>query len=654
MYKKFNLKGKKISDPQSLYSPSDEVKLVISKVMTDWQLGLQVQEQVRREFNDRSILGEIEVNQAAFNSYVPPKSDDPDESWKAQTVRPVTRNKLISIAAHVTGTMLYPGVFARNQEDEEDTVSAEVMKDLMEYIIDNSDYAKEFLTAVIQMLVDPFMVISEEYAEVTRKIKELKEDGTYTTKDIIDEILSGFIFNVIPAKEILFPNFYESNIQKQRFIIRNRYIEHSEAKQIYGDHENFQFVKAGVRTVFNKEDGAFYDVIDSLMQGYLDNEVTYYSRSEDLELIFINGIPVTAVDAPLRRKDKKYPFAKGGYETLGNGKSFCYKSAANKLGSDQDVVDALYNLILDGSFLAIMPPMALYGSESVDSSVTVPGSVTAFRDKDTKMESLAPRSDLRAGLEAISLVERSMSESTSDSSRSGVGSDQPGRTAREILLLDKNAETALGLFGKSIRFLVEDLGDLIIGDILQHMTVAEVVELSGTMKYKTFIMPDKNIDGKKVAKTIKFANPADFSGNPDMEWDMLNKEGGPDGKKKIYMVNPEIFRDIKFKTRVSATDLTPPNKALEKALSLEAYDRAIQNPVANQELVTRDFLFDVYRPGEGDKYIKKAQPAPAMPSALPGGAGQGQPIQQKGVNQNLVGQLTGGNSLGVSASSSMS
>ena len=649
MYKELTLDRKKnIKDPVSLFQATEEEKGVILCARKDWQQGIENQTKSRHEFNDRSIIQEIDINQQAFNSYVPPRSDDPDLSWRAQTVRPVTRNKLISIAAHVTTTILYPGVFARDQRDEEDTMSAYVMRDLIEYVIDNSDYSKEFITGVIQMLVDPYMVIHEDFYEVMREIKVLKENGEYDKKKVIDDIISGFSFNVIPAKEILFANFYEANIQKQRFIIRNRYIDHADAEVLYGDHKNFQYVKPGVRTVFNEENTTFYDVKDDSMRQHQDNEVTYYNRFKDLEVIFLNGIPVTAPDRPLRRKDKKYPFAKSGYEPIGNGKCFCYKSAANKLGSDQDIVDALYNLVLDGSFLAIMPPMALYGSESYDSSVSVPGTVTAFKDPNVKLESLAPRSDIRAALEATSLVEKSMSESTQSSERGGVGGDT-ARTAREVLMLDANARASLGLFGKSIKFLVEDLGDLLVGDILQHMTVAEVGEIAGDVKFKAFILNDKIEDGKKVTKKIQLANPADFMGDTtDMEWELLAKEGGINGDKKIIMVNPEAFREIKFKTRISADDFTPPNKALEKALNLEAYDRAIQNPVIDQEAITRDFLLNVYKPGEGDKYIKKAAPAPEQGMAIPG-----EPLQQKGVNTNLVSQLTGGNSLGVAASSAM-
>ncbi len=649
MYKELTIKRKQITDPVSLYVATDAEKEVISCASRDWQQGIDNQTRTRTEFNDRSLLQEIDINQQAFNSYVPPRSEDPDLSWRAQTVRPVTRNKLISIAAHVTTTILIPGVFARNQSDEEDTGAAMVMRDLIEYVIDNSEYSREFVAGVIQMLVDPYMVISSDFYEVMRKIKVLKADGSYDMKEILDELMSGFMFNVIPAKEILFANFYENNIQKQRFVIRNRYIDYADAEVLYGAHKNFKYVKPGVRTVFSEENSTFYDVKDDDMRPQQCNEVTYYNRYKDLEVIFLNGIPMTAPDRPMRRNDKMYPFAKSGYEPIGNGKCFAYKSAANKLGSDQDIVDALYNLVLDGSFLGIMPPMALYGSESYDSSVSVPGSVTAFKDPNVKMESLAPRSDIRAALEATALVERSMSESTQSSERGGVGGET-GRTAREVLMLDANARANLGLFGKSIKFLVEDLGDLIIGDILQHMTVAEVNEITGDLKFKSFILNDKIEDGRKVSKKIQLANPADFS-DPEaidlMQWSNLEKEGGPDGKKKIIMVNPEALREIKFKTRVSAEDFTPPNKALEKALNLEAYDRAIQNPTLDQESVTKEFLLNVYRPGEGDRFVKKAAPAPIQ------GAEPAAPFQQKGVNTNLVSQLTGGNSLGVAASSEM-
>lgn len=638
----------------SSYFPTrQDVIDMTARVQKDWTFAWTEQSKPRREFNDRSLITDIDVSQMAFNSYVPPKSQDPDESWRAQTVRPITRNKLISIAAHVTASILYPAVSAQDQNDDEDRAAAEVMADLIEWNIENSDYKRQFINAVISALVSPAVIVKAEFAEVMRTVKELKADGTWTRKEVIDEILSGFQAAVVPCRELLIANYFEPNIQKQRFLIRTQYVDYDEAFQIWGKRENFKHVRPGVYATFDPMTRAFYDIKDDELKGYMVNVCTYYSRFDDLEVVFVNGIIMDEPDQPNRRMDKMYPFAKSGYEPINDGLFFYFKSAANKLGSDQDIVDTLYNMILDGSFLALMPPAALYGTEEMSSSVWIPGAVTSFKDPNSRFEAIGPRSDLRAGMEAISMVESSMSESSQDSLRAGNSGGGGERTAREVVLLEKNASIQLGLFGKMVGFLVDDIGNLMVGDILQHMTVAQVSEISGEMSYKSFLIPDKIIGGKKVTKKIEFMSPSAMpdtsteEARMDASYDLLDKEGGPDAEKKIYQADPELFRTRKYRCRVDAEELTPKSKALEKALNLEAYDRMIQNPMANQEAVYRDFLVGVYKPGEVDKYVAAQQPAPQNPA---GGMPQGG-LQQKGVSTSMLSQITGSNSLGVAASS---
>lgn len=646
--------NKKIKETPSLFIPDEKTKEATALVLKDFQFGYNNFNRTRREFNDRTVQSEIDVNQRAFNSYVPPKSEDPDESWRAQTVRPVTRNKLISIAAHVTASILYPAAFAQDSNDEEDRLAGEVMRDLIEWNIDNSDYKKTFLNAVITALVDPAVIVEARFAEVKRTIKDIQADGSWKPKEVIDDLLSGFQITVVPCNEILISNIKEPNIQKQRFVIRNRYIDYEEAKVVWGKSENFKYVLPGVRCVFDPATRGFYDIADDELKSYLVNEVTYYNRYKDLQLTFINGILVTDPEQPNTRLDKMYPFAKSGYEPLNNGIFFYYKSAANKLGSDQDIVDTLYNMILDGSFLALMPPAAIYGAEEFNSSVYIPGMVTSFRDPNTKFETIGPRADLRAGMESIQMVENSMSESSQDNLRSGMTQGGGDRTAREVMLLEKNAAIALGLFGKMIGFLVEDIGNLMVSDIIQHMTVAQVSEITGDMKYRSFILPEKIMGGKTVSKSIQFVNPADNQPPVNREeymdksFELLDTEGGPESDKRIFQVNPELFRERKYKIKVNVDELTPKSKALEKALSLEFYDRAIQNPLADQEAVFKDMI-SVYKPGEADKFVAKQQPMPQAGAAgLPVNAG-GAP--QKGVNTSMLSQITGSNSLGVSAAS---
>lgn len=636
----------KVLDEPSQYKPSQEVKEVISMVRGDMQQGRRVLERSYKELNDRTVIEEMNLNQENFNSYVPPKSEDPDESWRAQTVRPVTRNKLISIAAHVTSNILYPNVFAQNKKDEEDKAAAQVMRDLIEWVIDNSEYSKKFIQAVLGALTDPVVVMKTEYAEVMRRVKEMKEDGSYTTKEIVDEIMSGFIYNIYPANEVYISNAYENNIQKQRFVATRRLIDYKEAEAKYGKHEDFKYVTPGTRNVFDVTTDSFYLQNDSDMLDYLVEEVVYYNRMLDLQLTFVNGVLMCDPAYPIQRNDKLYPFVSFGYEYLNNGNFFYYKSAANKLSSDQDLIDTMYNMVMDGTFLALMPPMALYGSEEINSSVTIPGVITSFQDPNSKLENIGPRSDIRGGLEAIGLIEKSMAESSQDDSRQGLA--EPGeRTAYEVAMLEKNAQTALGLFGKMVAFFVEDFGKLLIGDILQHLTVGEVTELTtvnGSMKFRSFLLENKQEKGRSVTRKIDFTdeyynNEDGFTPEQMMDnsFKIMDEEGGINAKTKIYKVNPQLFRELKFKVRVGADVLEKPNKNLEKALNLEAYDRMIQNPLIDQEKITKDFLINVYKPGEGDEYIKKmpAMPQPEMMNMA----------KQKGVNQNITGQITGNNSL---------
>jgi len=641
MYKELTLDAKgKVKNDASSYQPSKKVRAVTATVLKDYQQGISTRNKERKEFNNKNLVTEVDDNQKRFNSYIPPKSENPDESWRAQTVRPITRNKLISIAAHVTATVLYPATFAVDPDEKEDREAAVVMDKLIEWNIDNSNYTRNFVNSVITALVDPAVIISTEFAKVMRKVKMMKEDGSYSEKEIVDEIMSGWKANIIPCTELLIANIYEPDLQKQRFLIRNRKIDFEDAKLVYGGHQNFKYVKPGIKAVFDEGSQTFYDVYDEDLEDYLVDETIYYNRALDLQLTFVNGVLMCNYDYPNPRLDKRYPFVKGGYEPLNNGQFFYYKSAANKLGSDQDLVDTLYNMILDGTFLQLMPPMALYGMEEVDSSVMVPGMITSFEHPDTKMESIAPRSDLRAGLETISLVERSISESSQDNLRAGVG--QAGdRTAREVMLLEQNARIALGLFGKMIGFMVEDLGELLIGDILQHQTVGEAKDISGKLAYKTFLLPNKSYNGRTVTEEVKFAFPDDNKSLTEEQYLILEAEGGLKGNKKLYQVNPEAFRDRKFKVKVSVDKLTPRSKALEKALGLEQYDRLIQNQIVDKTEVTRD-LVELYKPGKSDKYIKNQSQSPM--EAVEGG-------KQKGVNMNMVSQLTGNNSLGVAASS---
>ena len=630
---KVSAQGKTLDTP-SFYNPDGRTKTRFQDIQRDFVQADQIRNSDYSEFNDRSLMTYMNDSQKAFNSYVPPSSLNPDNAWRANTVRPITRNKIISIAAHITSFLLHPKVRAQNAHDDEDRDAAMVMSDLMDYSNDQSKYEKLMVFSVISALVNPAVIIHEGYSNVTRTIKEVQPEGNWVEKEIEDEQFSGFQNDIVPVDEFYIGDIYQHEIQRQPFLIWRRVIDYQNARMKYEGNENFdKFVRPGIRVFFTDEHDTFYEQYDDDLGDRLVEEVVYYNRFADLEIRIVNGIMMDDPDQPIRRKDKDYPFAKSGYELIDEGKFFYYKSLADGLKDDQRVVNTLYNMVLDGTFINLMPPAVVFGNEEIDSSVIQPGVITTMSN-DTRFETIRTNNNLNAGLNAISVVEKSMSESATDPLQSGQGM-QGAQTAFEISRLEQNAKTVLGLFGKMIKFLVEDFGKLRIDTILQHMTIAEGMETTGDatrLRFRNFIVPGRVIEGKTKARKIRFnlSSPGSEEAMLKRSFELLEEADKKD--ITIAEVNPSIFRDMKYFVKVEGDVKLGDSEAVKKALDLEAYDRAIQNPFADQEQLLKDFVLEARAPGESDKYIREAPPAP---EAAPQGAGS-----------NLVSQLTGGGKLG--------
>jgi len=165
---------------------------------------------------------------------------------------------------------------------------------------------------------------------------------------------------------------------------------------------------------------------------------------------------------------------------------------------------------------------------------------------------------------------------------------------------------------------------LMVDIALQHLTVAETVEILGgnvRLNYRNFIVQDQKVGGQTVTKHLRFSDELIGLQMSEEERKKRNvkllKEAGAKMErgevkveKHIYEVNPFLFSRMKYLVRVEPDAMLPKNEAFEKAMSLEVYNRAIQNPLIVQDpealsTVTRDFLFGALAKtqGEEDKYL---------------------------------------------------
>jgi len=644
-----NGKTEKIENEPSAYTQTDLEKDRLLMIRQHFTMGDVMMKRPRREMNDLSVLERTAIDQMSFAVYQPNDGDalegDQINGWRSNAVRPIVRNKIMSIAAHVTARTLFPRIHAFDEESKEQHDAAQVMSDLIEWssFNTNSSFADVSLSAVISALTNPVSIVQTEYLDIYRTVKrDKKEDGTWNTEQMLDEDLSGFQDESVPVEQFYFQDFYQADVQKQGWVMRRRVRPFTICQELYRQFDNFKYVKPGVMIVYNDANQQFYEAYDMTMRTEECEEILYWNKALDLFLIVVNGVLLTDADNPNPREDKLYPFATFGYEYLrSNGDCFYWKSLAFKTMPDEKIVNTLYPMIIDGTYLSIMPPMVAIGGETIGSDVIVPGMVTTFSDPNSDLKPLQVQSqNLKAGFDALLKVEQNISES-SESGPTQSGQDNPGnQTAYEIQQMEANAATMLGLFVQMVGRYVKQMGRLRIGDIKQHLTMAQVMAIEGSsngeLAYRTFVLPSSKASNK--GKRIKFTldvpeEEIDNSEALNNSYAILDEEGGSESTQRLAKVNPRLFRNLKYMCVVTPDVIIPMSEQLESMYNLEEYDRMVAQPTIFDPEETGRLLLDSYSKTKKhpEKYLAKAP--------IPGQMPQQMNSQQSNPQKMPVGQM---------------
>ncbi len=599
------------------YTPSQEERDLRQSILAKFALGYVTMYTPRVEFNDLCVIDRMQVDQMSFNTYQPNNGQaapgDEINAWRSRALKPIVRNKIISIAAHATAKLIFPKIHAWDSNSDAQEEAAQVMRDLMEYAADQANYPATSLHAVLTALTDPAAIVYKEYCEVNRTVKRPQADGTYKQESILDATLSGFKDTMVPVDELFIENFYEPDIQKQGWLIWRRVQSYSLAEAKYAQKypERFKYVQPGMQVLYNDANQSFYQVYDYNMRPYDVEEVVYWNKTLDLKIILVNGVMLTPPDNCNPRNDKMYPFLKFGHELI-NNRCFYFKSLAFKLQSEAELVNFFNRIIADGATLNVTPAMVSVGGETIASDVIAPGVVTTLQDTNADIRAIkvSDTIGLRVAMEVMQKAEDSVSASSADNIQSGQPNDKT-QTAYEISRIEQNAATVLGLFIQMISLYVKEYGKLTISDILQYLTIVDADKITDKPEliYKTFLIHDAQTPGKHRKITFD-ANLPEEPQSPDQQlqnsYSVLKEQGGESSKVSLYKANPEMFRNLSFMTVVDADTLNPRSDDLVRAFDLETYDRMIKNPAADPEM-TYKFLLNTNptTKKDPDKYINK-------------------------------------------------
>lgn len=623
-------------DKLSGYTPTQEERDCINEFLKDFRNGWQTMHLPRPEFNDYSLYQRHIVDMLAFNTYQEndgnPMMEDRLGGWRSQAMRPVQRNKAISMAAHRTARQLVPKVFAYNNQSEEQEDSANVMSYLVDWAREQANYPFQAVYRDIQAIYSPISWGYSEYVEVYRSIKDQKVNVKWTYKQIIDEDESGFKHLPVPTDQVFFSNFYERDVQKQDFIIFRRIISYDKAKAKYGSIANFAYVEPGIQVIMDDANNGFYQVYDPHMRDQDVEEVIRWRKSTDSKEIMVNGVLLSEAYAPNPRNDHQYPWDCYYYLPI-NERCIAGKSLIFSLGPESALLNTQYQIINDGNFLNLFPPTVTSGSDKVGMDVIVPGLNLAFADKDITINPLRTASDssLRTAMDVMAQVEKSIAESSQDPIQQGQNQGAPS-TAYEISRIEQNAATVLGL---SMKFQANShvipYGKLLLSDILQYMTIADAEKITddGGLIYRTFFAKEPGQVGGKNKISFDATMPETMTQEEKdkMSFTLLTTQSGNSIKKALnpetvlHKVNPILFRDHKYVFTIDSDVLNPRSADLIRAFDLETYDRAIASPVADQEKIFTDLLMSSNpKTSRAPKDYVKKNPAPvSTPPDQPNG-----------------------------------
>lgn len=624
----------------SVYNPSTEVKKLFQRVQSDYQIAWALQNRNFNEFDGMSLLQRARVDQQTFGAFVGANYVPQQKQWRWRGRKNTARNKIIGILAHVISGMLYPFVYAYNEENKEDKMTAKVMRILVENHLKKADYEMKFLFMMCSALVNPAVFVEVEYVEAIQKVKVRNEDGTYRIEEAVDELLSGINLNIIPIDSILLGDFYTFDLQRQPYIVRVRRISYDEARSIYAGKyfvdgkDQFDYVSAGVtRVVMSGQDNqTLYDIDWTEADGDFVQVINIQYRSEDLEVEFVAGIFMgedknVYNSNPFKHRRMSvvkneyitipvYPYAKSGFEPLDpSGRFAYYKSAAFKEFWDDASQNKMYQLAQDGTYLDVIKPQFISGIAKSDSSVMVPGAVVALPQGATVSPyQLGP--NLQAALNMMRVNQEDMSLSTQDALQSGVA--EKGVTATASLKAEQNAKVIMNVFSTMISGLVRDVGDLIIDDIVCHTTIGEVdatIPDNLKMKFRTVRLRGKE-NGKDVTNHIEFST--DMMGESfnhkqanELEWKMFEDNGGMEATTMHYKCNPYKLARTQYSTYVD------PQQIISRSMGTDQLrkDRAINllldpriAPFIDQEAVVDKFILEDYSDGDPDQFKKKVPP----------------------------------------------
>jgi hypothetical protein len=535
--------------------------------------------------------------------------DGEKDPWQSRASKPVTRQKVTGVIAHIVDYLLDPAIIPRGKNPARKLI-AQGLTDIKDWAKTKDRTFMKQMDVALDAAIFGTGYIEDNYFVKTKTKKtsngnkNLYEDGEteWEIKKVIE--YDGPKSKVISPFDVILGDIFCPILQEQPFIFKRQVIHKARAKAIYGKFQRFDLVKPG--QFFAKIDGDEVIYHDSNNNGIEEDEVevlTYMNKEENELAIILNGVPITKMGQPLPYSSGNYNLVQVLYSKFSNNIAIG-KGIPDILRHEQDNLDTLYRMLIDKELLTMFPPIIQRGDDAITSDIMAPAKITAV-SIDTDIQPLSVGSSATTA-QTIAMIENSADASTIDRSMLGVMASGQ-RSATQVNQAADGVRKLLGLFSFAIATMIEDFTDIRLQIILQYW--AKTKRYIDTGEAVEVIEGEFEIEGTKLRGGVSGTRIVRFEEDIPSPMEIANEERRLSllgEKTEIMYINPNVLNDLEFYFHVQADPSERMSPSLSKALALEFFDRFKNDPYIEQKKLRADVL-EKYNKNAAELLIDPAQ-----------------------------------------------
>ena len=589
-----------------------------------YQADMQTMCHLREEFNqNRPELDDMnraqyyESNRKKDLSYIQPKKNRTD----IPLVTGTTREKDTTLLSTLLNLNAEPDITAFNEEDMVEAELGDHMTDLVKKSREIEDWQKKRPIIYREMIAQGDVFIEETYVEEFRDVPLEKvewnptRDGAseLTFKQRLKKIHSGCAARMVRGNMVYLGDMTIEYAEDQDVVAICSIIPRGTAQARYGQWERWKYVPKQIDTIEQMEvAGGIYSQNWAMFKTNETSvsEVRLWIKSQNRYAIYLNGIPMLPCNYPLTAlwASGEIPVAQGKLEPI-SGFALS-KSQPSKTKVDQEVIDELTRLMIDGIRQSRKPPLGYKGDKVFGPGIFMAGTMTQNIDKNTFHSVLPPEA---LGLKTsefsfYNLIKESINEKTTNEVYSGEGQGNVD-TLGQAEIMQQQQLMKLGSAMDGIVNLERRLAWLRVDNVIQNWTAPvdttlETVRegvLKEAHKYRKLSVDTTVENGQGGIKAFRLQDD-DFPAVSDIykeEEELSKQQGKP---VRLAYMSPMAMRAKKYRWFIIINPTPKSNDKLSQLLFVQNVRTALE--IFGPEALNFEYLKQRYAIMINEDYTK--------------------------------------------------